>query len=144
MKKIRILALVLAFAMLALCVVSCGEPRVKVNVTVQIVADDPENPILDTPITIESTNPTVLEAVREALIINEISYTLNEDESSIVDILDYKDLGADQSGDGLVYYWMYYLNDMEPSSGKANTNTIKEGDVIKYVYSSFNPADLNK
>jgi len=142
MKLTRILTLALAFVMLALCAVSCGEPKIKVNVTVKIIADDPANPVLDTPITIESTNPTVLEAVREALIVNEIPYNLTEDESSILDIQDYKDLAANQSGDGLVYYWMYYLNGEEPVSGKAADNPIAEGDVIEYVYSSFNPEDV--
>lgn len=142
MKLTRILTLALAFVMLALCAVSCGEPKVTVNVTVKIIADNPDEPILDTPITIESTNPTVLEAVREALIVNEIAYNLTEDGSSILDIQDYKDLSATQSGDGLVYYWMYYLNDVEPTSGKAVDNAIAEGDVITYVYSSFDPTQI--
>ena len=142
MKLTRILTLALAFVMLALCAVSCGEPKVTVNVTVKIIADNPDEPILDTPITIESTNPTVLEAVREALIVNEIPYNLTDDESSILDIQDYKDLAATQSGDGLVYYWMYYLNDVEPTTGKAVDNPIAEGDVITYVYSSFDPTQI--
>ena len=142
MKLTRILALAIAFVMLALCAASCGEPKIKVNVTVKIIADNPDEPILDTPITIESTNPTVLEAVREALIVNEIAYNLTEDGSSILDVQDYKDLSATQSGDGLVYYWMYYLNDVEPTSGKAASNPIAEGDVITYVYSSFDPTQL--
>ena len=142
MKLTRILTLALAFVMLALCAVSCGEPKVKVNVTVKIIADNPDEPILDTPITIESTNPTVLEAVREALIVNEIPYNLTDDQSSILDIQDYKDLAANQSGDGLVYYWMYYLNDVEPTTGKAVDNAIAEGDVITYVYSSFDPTQI--
>ena len=142
MKLTRILTLALAFVMLALCAVSCGEPKVKVNVTVKIIADNPDEPILDTPITIESTKPTVLEAVREALIVNEIPYNLTDDQSSILDIQDYKDLAANQSGDGLVYYWMYYLNDVEPTSGKAVDNEIAEGDVITYVYSSFDPTQI--
>ena len=142
MKLTRILTLALAFVMLALCAVSCGEPKIKVNVTVKIIADNPDEPILDTPITIESTKPTVLEAVREALIVNEIPYNLTDDQSSILDIQDYKDLAANQSGDGLVYYWMYYLNDVEPTSGKAVDNAIAEGDVITYVYSSFDPTQI--
>lgn len=142
MKLTRILTLALAFVMLALCAVSCGEPKIKVNVTVKIIADNPDEPILDTPITIESTNPTVLEAVREALIVNEIPYNLTDDQSSILDIQDYKDLAANQSGDGLVYYWMYYLNDVEPTTGKAVDNAIAEGDVITYVYSSFDPTQI--
>ncbi|MBQ2709119.1 MAG: hypothetical protein IJF67_12710 [Clostridia bacterium] len=142
MKLTRILTLALAFVMLALCAVSCGEPKIKVNVTVKIIADDPNEPILDTPITIESTNPTVLEAVREALFVNEIPYNLTDDQSSILDIQDYKDLAANQSGDGLVYYWMYYLNDVEPTTGKAVDNAIAEGDVITYVYSSFDPTQI--
>ena len=125
-----------------MCFASAKDNKVTVNVTVKIIADNPDEPILDTPITIESTNPTVLEAVREALIVNEIAYNLTEDGSSILDIQDYKDLSATQSGDGLVYYWMYYLNDVEPTSGKAVDNAIAEGDVITYVYSSFDPTKI--
>jgi len=143
MKLTRILTLALALVMLALCGVSCGEPKVTVNVTLQIIDEkDPSNPILETPVTVESVKPTVLEAVREALFVNEISYTLDESEMSIVDIDEYKDLDATKSGDGLVYYWMYFINDVEPASGKAGDNTINEGDVIKYVYTSFNPEDV--
>ena len=36
MKLTRILTLALAFVMLALCAVSCGEPKVTVNVTVKM------------------------------------------------------------------------------------------------------------
>ena len=34
---------------------------------------------------------------------------------------------------------MYYINDVEPTSGKANANTISDGDVILYSYVSFDP-----
>ena len=36
---------------------------------------------------------------------------------------------------------MYYINDVEPTSGKANANTINDGDVILYSYVSFDPSE---
>ena len=34
-----------------------------------------------------------------------------------------------------------YINDVEPTSGKANANTINDGDVILYSYVSFDPSE---
>ena len=41
---------------------------------------------------------------------------------------------------GIAHYWMYYINDVEPTSGKANANAIADGDVITYTYVAFDPA----
>ncbi len=140
MKFSRVLTLAVAGIMLALCLASCGAVAPEINVTVKIVAG--EETILDAVVPIQSNEPTVLEAFQEACIVNEIDYVLTEDGASVLDIEEYKDLSAEASGDGLVYYWMYLLNDQEPKSGKANTNLIADGDVITYQYDSFDPEDV--
>ena len=136
MKLTRILSLMIVGVFFVLALASCGATAPEITVTLRIIADDPENPILDTPVKIQSENPTVLEAFQEGCIVNEISYTLTEAGDSVKDIADYKDY-TDENG--LVHYWMYYINDVEPSSGKANVNTIADGDVILYEYVTFEP-----
>ena len=136
MKLTRILTLMIVGVFFVLALASCSATAPEIKVTLRIVADDPENPILDTEVTLQSENPAVLEAFQEGCIVNEISYTLTDAEDSVKDITDYKDY-TDENG--LVHYWMYYINDVEPTSGKANVNPIADGDVILYEYVTFDP-----
>ncbi len=138
MKFTRVLALALAAVCVMLTFASCGSVTApEITVTLKIIADDPENPILNTEVKVQDENPTVLLAFREACIVNEIDYELTNDESSVRDIKEYKDYT--ESDTGIVHYWMYYINDVEPTSGKANANTIADGDVITYSYVTFDP-----
>ena len=121
MKLTRILTLMIVGVFFVLALASCSATAPEIKVTLRIVADDPENPILDTEVTLQSENPTVLEAFQEGCIVNEISYTLTDAEDSVKDFTDYKDY-TDENG--LVHYWMYYINDVEPTSGKANVNRL--------------------
>lgn len=136
MKLTRILTLMIVGVFFVLALASCSATAPEIKVTLRIVADDPENPILDTEVAIQSENPTVLEAFQEGCFVNEISYTLTDAGDSVLDIEDYKD-HTDENG--LVHYWMYYINDVEPTSGKANVNSIADGDVILYEYVTFEP-----
>ena len=117
MKLTRILTLMIVGVFFVLALASCSATAPEIKVTLRIVADDPENPILDTEVTLQSENPTVLEAFQEGCIVNEISYTLTDAEDSVKDITDYKDY-TDENG--LVHYWMYYINDVEPKIGRAS------------------------
>lgn len=142
MKFTRILALALASLCVLFVCASCGDVTAQtISVTVKIVADDPEEPILNTTFDLQSSNPTVLEAFIEACIVNEIDYNLTENEDSVLDIEEYVDYTDKETG--IVYYWMYYINDVEPAagSGKANVNAVADGDVITYTYTSFDPAE---
>ena len=123
MKLTRILTLMIVGVFFVLALASCSATAPEIKVTLRIVADDPEN-------------PTVLEAFQEGCIVNEISYTLTDAEDSLKDISDYKDY-TDENG--LVHYWMYYIKDVGPTSGKANVNPVADGDVILYEYVTFDP-----
>ncbi len=140
MKFYRILSLAIVGIMLALCVASCGAATPEINVTVKIVADD--DTVLDVTLPIKDKEPTVLKAFIEACIINEIEYTLTEDQMGVLDIEEYKDLGADKSEDGLVHYWMYLLNGAEPKEGRAGNNVIADGDVITFTYATLDPEEI--
>lgn len=140
MKFTRVLALALSAVLVLLTFASCGTVTApKINVTVRIIADNPDEPILDTTVEVQDAAPTVLMAFREACELNEISYDLTEAEDSVLNVQDYKDYTENDTG--IAHYWMYLINDVEPTSGKANANAIADGDVITYTYVTFNPAD---
>ncbi len=147
MKKIKILALVMALAALALTVASCGggSPKVTVNVTVSAVVDG-ETKFGPYDLPVEGTEddlPTVLDAVQLALQFNEINCEVN-DQGRISNInldgVDYKAYHDDLN----IYGWIYLANGIEPEVGTMATNTINEGDVIElqYLVSPFNEEDL--
>ena len=139
MKFTRVLALALAAVCVLLTFASCGNVTApKINVTVKIIGDDPEEPILDTVVEVQDAAPTVLMAFREACERNEIPYDLTEGEDSVLNVKDFKDYTENETG--IAHYWMYYINDVEPTSGKANVNAIADGDVITYMYVTFDPA----
>ena len=139
MKFTRVLALALAAVCVLLTFASCGNVTApKINVTVKIIGDDPEEPILDTVVEVQDAAPTVLMAFREACELNEIPYDLTEGEDSVLNVKDFKDYTENETG--IAHYWMYYINDVEPTSGKANVNAIADGDVITYMYVTFDPA----
>ena len=131
MKLTRILSMVLAGIVLAFALVSCGgEPAKEVTVTLKIVGSGEGDPVLDTQVT--------LDAFITACDENEIPYVLSDDNASVKDIQDFTN-HTDENG--IAHYWMYYINDVEPTSGKANANTINDGDVILYSYVSFDPSE---
>ncbi len=143
MKLTRVFALAIAAVMLALSLASCGTVAPEITVTVEIYSNSPEaatedDLVLNVQQSIQSEAPTVFEAVTEALIVNEIAYVASDDMMSLVDIKDFKDYT--EADTGIAHYWMYYLNDVEPTSGKAGTNAIADGDKITYYYVAFDPA----
>ena len=107
MKLTRILTLMIVGVFFVLALASCSATAPEIKVTLRIVADDPENPILDTEVTLQSENPTVLEAFQEGCIVNEISYTLTDAEDSVKDITDYKDY-TDENGDVILYEYVTF------------------------------------
>lgn len=135
----RVLSLVIVGVILALSLASCAPAAPEITVTLKIVADDPDAPILNTEVKLQSIEPTVLEAFIEGCIVNEISYALSSDGASVLDIKEFKDYN---DADNIAHYWMYYINDIEPTSGKANANTVSDGDVILYNYVSFDPSTV--
>jgi hypothetical protein len=123
---------VLLFSMTLLS--SCGEPIPEINVTLIIEADGEE--LLDKVYTLKLETPTVLSLVQQAVIDDEIQITLNPNEDSIQDMQGYK-----ERTEGTVsYFWEFIVNDVlldNQTGGKAKDYVIKDGDVIKYVYSAY-------
>ncbi len=144
MKKIKILALVMALAMLAMVAVSCGSssPKVTVNVTISAVVDG-ETKFGPYDLPVEGTEedpPTVLDAVVLALQFNEINCEVDENNriaNITLDGVDYKMYNDEEN----LYGWIYLANGIEPETGKMSNNLINEGDVIElqYLVSPFNP-----
>jgi len=147
MKKIKVFALVLAMAMLALTVVSCGGSveKVTVNCTVSVVVDgETKFGPFDLPVTGDVENPpTVLQAVTEALQFNEVNVEVdanNRISNITLDGTDYKAYADDVN----IYGWYYLANGIEPETGTMAVNTVNEGDVIElqYMIEPINPEDL--
>ena len=86
MKKIRILALILIAALAAGIFASCGEESTEITVTLIIDADD-ETTFFDNKVTIDVPNPTVMNVVKEVMIMYpEVPIVLNANEDSIKDV----------------------------------------------------------
>lgn len=133
MGKMKIFALLLVSVLLVGMFASCGTEKVIANVTVKVVAGD-EILVNDLPVTVEGTAeklPTVLEAVRLALI--EMDLPCEDNDASVLRIGEYAEV---DEGD-ISYFWEYTLNGVLPNSGKAGSNTVKDGDVIVFMYSPF-------
>ena len=128
MKFTRISALALALIMAALCFVSCGAKTI--NVDLKINCGDADVPvILDVKVPIKSNDPTVLQVFVEGCLLNDMDYTLTDDEKSVKDI----DVETNTT-----YYWNYTVNGKE-LTGKAADNIVADGDVIEFTYTSFSP-----
>ena len=140
MKKFKLIALLLALAMLSVCFVGCGEKKekVSVNVKVSVIANDE---VLFGPVDVKvegttETPPTVLQAVKEAFILNDFQY--EADDLSISSIGGY----ADKEEGDYTYFWVYTINGAEPKAGRAGTIQVNENDVIVYTYVKEATSDL--
>ena len=136
MKKFKIIALVLAVAMLSACLVGCGSQKIKVEAKIGVYVND-EFILNPFSVTVQNTEaPTILQAVREALELNGIEY--EADEMGIKSIA-----GNAYKNDGKnTWFCTYTINGTEPTSGRAGNTPINEGDVIVYVYQQESNEDL--
>ncbi len=137
MNKIRIIALAMAVAMLAMCMVSCGGgEKVSVNCNISVMIDGeevfgPYNLTVQGP---AENPPTVLQAAQEAFTVCEIPYEVDENGLSLVSIsIDGTEYakGADETN---IYTWVYTADGIEPEEGRAGTNAILEGQSIVFTY----------
>lgn len=137
MRTRRVLILLVAAAVMIGMFASCATTTEEITVKLIITAGDEE--ILNSDFTLNYKDPTVLMLVNEAAVLYELDVTLNEDGDSVLNIGEYED----KTVDNIMYFWEYYINGVLPENstgGKANAQTIKNGDTIQYVYSSF---DMN-
>ena len=136
MRKFKIVALVLAIAMLSACLIGCGRKKIKVEAKIGVYVGE-EFILNPFSVTVQNTEaPTILQAVREALELNGIEY--ESDDMGIKSIA-----GHAYKNDGTTTcFWTYTINGEEPDSGRAGNTPINEGDVIIYVYQQESNEDL--
>ena len=139
MKKFKLVALVMALVMLVACFASCEKTeKVTVNVTVSVIT---EEEVMFGPVTIPMERaaddmPTILEAVQEAFILNDVAY-----ENDDMAILSINGL-ADKVEGEYTYWWDYTVNGAAPASGRAGTITVNDKDVIVYTYTKVLTQEL--
>ena len=138
MNKIRLIALVIAVTMLAMCMASCGSTAEKVavncNVSVMLNGEEVFGPVNYTVNGTTETPPTVLQAVREAFTVYEIPYEVDENGLSITSITIDGTEYAKKADDTNIYMWYYTADGIEPEEGRAGTNLIVEGQTITFHY----------
>ncbi len=133
MKKTKIIALVLAVAMLTVALVSCApaSPKVRINCTVSIVVDGVK--LLDSyAYTVSGTEekiPTVLQTVREALTVASIVHEADDEEFISVTING--QTYSQAMDEEYVYSWIYRVDGEEPKSGRMSNNPVEEGQNIE-------------
>ncbi|MCD7776490.1 MAG: DUF4430 domain-containing protein [Firmicutes bacterium] len=75
---------------------------------------------------------SVLDAVTAALSEYGVDYTLDLTGQSISTIAGYEGGTLSYEDSSAVFFWGYSINGVEPSSGRAGTNFVSDGDVILY------------
>jgi len=137
MKNIRFMALAMAVIMLSVCMISCSGNGgtvngITVNCTVSVVVGD--NYILDEftydAVGTETEAPTILKAVTDALLVNDIEYLA--DENGFESISDVEGNVYENGADN--YFWICTI-DGEEIRGRAGNVTVEEGQVIVYTFS---------
>ena len=135
MKKLRAIAALL-IAVLSLGILSsCSAETTETTVYLTIEAGD--DVFYDNKVTVDVANPTVMNVIMEIMIADpDIPIVLNDAQDSIKDIGEY----TEHEEEGIAYFWEYSINGVLPDNqtgGKANAQPVKEGDVIVYMYSSY-------
>ena len=139
MKKMKLFALVLAMAMLSMVAVSCvnDEDLLLVNNVTVSVEIDGETKFGPYPLTVEGdieNPPTVLDALQQAFIKNEIASEVDASGYRINTVtLDGTDYTKTMD-DSFIYGWIYTANGAEITTGNMGTNLVVENDVIVLQY----------
>lgn len=133
LKEILLFMLVIVFTLgtLSSCVTSTTE--ITVNLTIK-AGDDK---IFNSKVKVNSESPTVISAVNESIATYGLNITLDANGNSVTKVNNYNDTEID----GITYYWMYTINGVEPTTGKASSNAIADGDAIEYIFYSSDPGD---
>lgn len=148
MNKIRIIALAMAVAMLAMCMVSCGGgEKVSVNCNISVVVNGeevfgPYNLTVQGP---AETPPTVLQAAQEAFTVCEIPYEVDENGLSLTSVTIDGTVYAKGADDTNIYTWAYTADGVEPEEGRAGTNAVLEGQsiVFNYIAEPIDPQEFS-
>jgi len=143
MKTKKLVLLALVAALLSSLLISCGQTTPIINVTLIITAGEEE--VFHDTIEIQHKEPTLMMLVQEAAMLNGLNIVYNEAGDSVLDIGEYKSYKDEETG--IDYFWEYLINGVMPDNatgGKANAQPIADGDVIEYIYSTFDPATIKK
>lgn len=154
MKRVKILALVMALLMLAAAFASCkSAPKQTMTCTVSVTA--PDDPIVlnySTTMTYaEGETPKVLDVARQALDEMEIKYELDETDDgqalgfysiTTTEGTTYK-VGYTDAEKQYIGSWTYMVNDVVPESGRAGTNDAVDGSVISFFFEVASVEDLS-
>ncbi len=168
MKKttVKLMAFVVVAMMLATMLCSCGGSKMNVTVGIKLGEDyitymydkniDDENFIIpqedrvflnDVSIEIpydEGAQVSALDAFINACAEYDLAYTLDDAEQSVKAVRSYSGFsGQDAEGTVLTFFWTYTINGVEPTSGRANTNYVKDGDKIVFSLVSASANDFD-
>lgn len=168
MKKttIKLLALVVVSVMLACTFCSCGGSKMNLTVGIKLGEDyinyqydknaDNEEFMIpqedrvflnDVAIEIaynEEEQVSALDAFINACVEYDLDYTLDDTQQSVKAVRTYSGFsGSDAEGNILTFFWTYTINGVEPTSGRAATNYVKDGDTIVFSLVSASADDFN-
>ncbi len=169
MKKttLKLIALVMLAVMLTSMFCACGKSKMNVTIGAKLGEDyityqynanaDNEEFIIpqddriclnDVTIEVqyeEGSQVSVLDVFKNAAIEYELDYELDSSGESISSINKYGGFsGTDEEGKVLVFFWSYTINGVEPTSGRAGTNYVNEGDKIEFILTSASEDDFDE
>lgn len=131
MKVKRILSAVLAVIFMLGVLSSCVTDAAEISVNLTIKAGDDK--IFNKAVSVadpEGDGVSVIDVVNEAIAQYELKITLDSAGNSITGVNKYVETTIDDSP----YFWMYTINGVEPTTGKASTNIVVDGDSIEYIF----------
>ena len=171
MKKttLRIFALLFVVAMISCMFVGCGKSKMNVSVGVQLGEDyinyryaeeelkgntefmipaEHRNFLNDVNVEIayaEGEQVSALDAFINACVEYDLDYTLDSTGKSVTVINDYTGFsGKDEEGTVITFFWSYTINGVEPTSGRAADNYVKDGDKIVFTLTSASADDFDE
>ncbi len=170
MKKttLKIFALIFALAMLSCVFAGCGGPKMTVTVGVKLGDDyidymynvknagndefmipaEDRNFLNDVTVEIsykEGEQVSVLDAFKNACVEYDLEYTLDSTGKSVSIIGDYSGFsGTDADGENVTFFWSYTVNGVEPTSGRAADNYVKDGDKIVFSLTGASESEFEE
>ena len=147
MKKTLKVLLALFVLSAILFTVSCGNQAEAVTLTVKVVDDTADGAVLlETSVTLNEAEPTVMSAFISACEENHLSYTLEMEDTLVASVEDkydslYMPEDLKDEADENTYWWYYTLNGEKPSAhdtnGGAAVKLVENGDEIVWHYSVY-------
>ena len=109
------------------------------EIGIQLVIRAGDERIFNTNVKLQPTKEdgtcSVIDVINNAIAIYEVDVKLDSTASFISKIKNY----GETSIEGIEYYWMYTINGTEPTSGRADSNFVKDGDTVEYLFYYTDP-----